>query len=182
MGEPEIIERAVYEDIWIWLNEFVTVPNEFYHGKFAPCPFAKTAVLAEAVDVVVWQKGDVCDFIREKAIELGETEALATRVMAFPPRIQFQWGISEFVEAVNVELLSNDVFLNTGITKTMMSRYPGSGKSPYFIVVANSVAAVLSGSEALQRTDYYKNWPRDQYKLVVERRERMANKFRNRKS
>jgi hypothetical protein len=130
------------------------------------------------VDVKVWMTGDVCAYIREKAIELRDTPTLSTRVMAFPPRIQWQWGISEFVERLNAELIPDNVFLNTGIAKTTKSRYPGSPpNTPYFIVVANRLDAVLSGSEALHRTDYYKDWPREQYELVVERRERMAKRF-----
>ena len=65
----------------------------------------------------------------------------------------------------------------------MKSRYPGSADNePYFIVVANRLDAVLSGAESLERTDYYKNWPREQYKLVVERRARMAQLYGQKKS
>lgn len=180
--EDASVERQVHEDIWKWIHEFVTAPNEFYHNKFAPCPYAKSAVLDGAVDVKVWEKGDVRAFIHENAVELGVRDDLATRVMAFPPRVQYQWGISDYVDTLNGELLAKDVFLNTGLTKTMMSRYPKTKPTPYFIVVANSVKAVLDGAEALKRTDYYKDWPKDQYELVVERRERLANRYRNKKS
>jgi hypothetical protein len=44
-------------------------------------------------------------------------------------------------------------------------------------VIANSLAAVLTGSESLMKTDYYKNWPADHFALVVERRARMAKQF-----
>jgi hypothetical protein len=178
MSDTTSIDSVIGEDIWAWLKEFVTVKNAFYNGKFAPCPYARSAILAAQVDVTVYLKGDVRAYIREKSIELRDTPSLSTRVMAFPPRIQFQWGISEFVETLNAELIADNVFLNTGVTKTKTSRYPGPpGKDPYFIVVANRLEAVLSGAEALQRTAYYKDWPRDQYELVVERRERMARRY-----
>lgn len=178
MDNPASLENLVHEDIWKWLKEFVTVPNDFYHGKFAPCPFAKPAITAGKVDVTVWLSGDVRSYIREKSLEVRDHLNLSTRVMAFPPRIQFQWGISEYVETLNIELIPDNVFLNTGVTKTMKSRYPGtSGDTPYFIVVANRLDAVISGSETLQRTDYYKDWPREQYELVVERRERMLKLY-----
>lgn len=77
----------------------------------------------------------------------------------------------------NRELIPDNLFLNTGVTKTMLSRYPGSNGNPYFIVVANSLDAVLKGSESLQQTDYYKDWPKTHFEIVVERRERMAKRY-----
>ncbi|HRX82631.1 MAG TPA: hypothetical protein P5307_26370 [Pirellulaceae bacterium] len=178
MNNEASIEETVGQDIWAWLKEFVTVKNEFYRGKFAPCPYALSAILADQVDVKVYLRGNVRSFIRQKSIELRDSKNLSTRVMAFPPRVQWQWGISEYVESLNAELISDGIFLNTGVTKTMNSSYPdSSGNNPYFIVVANRIDAVLSGSKALQRTAYYKDWPREQYELVVERRDRMAKKY-----
>jgi hypothetical protein len=169
----------IHQDIWTWLNTFVSVKNSVYDGKFAPCPFARAAIVTDKVDVKVYAGGDVRRFIRDNAIDLRDNGELSTRVMAFPPRIQGQWGIDEFIETVNAELIKDDVFLNPGVTKTLKSRYPGSAENaPYYIVVANRLDAVLSGSEALKKTAYYKNWPRDQYQLVVERRDRLAKRYR----
>jgi hypothetical protein len=99
--------------------------------------------------------------------------------MALAPKVRFQWGINDFVEHLNAELIPTNVFLNTGIAKTTHSKYPGSNsQDPYYIVVANSLDAVLSGAEALQKTDYYKNWPAAHYELVVERRARLARQYR----
>jgi len=167
----------VAQDVWLWIREFVTVQNEFYGHKFAPCPYARAAVLAETVDVVAWRSGDFRRFIREQAIGMRDSPKLTTRVMAFPPRMQWAWGLSEYVETLNAELIADDVFLNTGVAKTSQSRYPGSAGDPYFIVVANSLGPVLKGAEALQRTDYYKDWPRAHYEIVVERRARMARRY-----
>ena len=178
MESTASIDALIHKDICAWLKAFVTVANPFYNKKFAPCPYARAAMLAERVDVAVYINGDVRSFIRQKSVELRDTAALSTRVMALPPRIQWQWGISEYVETLNAELIPDNVFLNTGVTKTMVSRYPNSPRgAPYFIVVANRLDAVLSGSEALHRTDYYKDWPREQYELVVDRRERMAKRY-----
>ena len=175
---PASIHEAVEQDIRDWINEFVTVPNEFYHFKFPPCPYARQAMVAKTVDVKAWKSGDVRAFIREKTIEMRDTPTLTTRVMTFPPSTQWQWGISDYVEGLNAELIQDNVFLNTGVAKTTKSRYPGSsGTQPYFIVVANSLGAVLSGSESLKKTDYYKDWPRAHRELVVERRARMAKKY-----
>lgn len=171
------LHDEIEQDLWTWIREFVTVPNEFYGHKFAPCPYARGAVLAKTVDVVPFRSGDFRRFIREQAIGMQTTAELTTRVMAFPPRMQFAWGLSEYVETLNAELVPDDVFLNTGVAKTTQSRYPGSGENPYFIVVANSLGPVLKGTEALQRTDYYKDWPRTHFEIVVERRARLAERY-----
>lgn len=171
------VHETVEEDVWAWIREFVTVQNEFYGFKFAPCPYARAAVLAETVDVVAWRTGDFRPFIRESALGVRDSPKLTTRVMAFPPRMQWAFGLSEYVENLNRELIPDEVFLNTGVAKTSRSRYPGSGENPYFIVVANSLGPVLKGAEALQRTDYYKDWPRGHYEIVVERRARMAERY-----
>ena len=183
MSASDSLYEQIRLDLWAWINDFVTQPNEFYHFKFPPCPFARQAVLQKTVDVQVWQSGDVQSFIRSQSIEMRDSANLTTRVMGFPPRIQFQWGINDFVENLNAELISDDVFLNTGLAKTSKSRSPGSNpKDPYFIVVANSLAAVLSGAEALKKSDYYKDWPADHFAIVVERRERMAKLYGEKKS
>jgi len=164
-------------DIWIWMREFVAVKNDFYGAKFPPCPFALRALVGQTVDVAAWTAGDVRAFIRQQATDMKALPKLTTRVMAFPPRTQFAWGISDFVESLNVELIPHNIFLNTGVAKTTASRYAGSLGKPYFIVVANSLDAVLKGAEALQQTDYYENWPPSHFQIVVERRERMAKRY-----
>lgn len=172
------LHEEIEQDMWTWIREFVTVANEFYHYKFPPCPYARGALLAESVDVAVWRSGDLRAFIRQNAIAVRDDPKLTTRVMAFPPRVQWAWGLSEYVETLNAELVPDDVFLNTGVAKSTDSRYPGTAGSPYFIVVANSLGAVLKGAESLQRTDYYKDWPRAHFEIVVERRARMAKRYR----
>jgi hypothetical protein len=178
MTAPDPIYQEIEQDLWAWINEFVTVPNEFYGFKFAPCPYARQAVLNNKVDVQVWQSGDVRAYIRDRAIDMRESPQLTTRVMAFPPKTRFLWGINDYVEELNTELVSSNIFLNTGIAKTSQSRFPGSStKDPYFIVIANSLAAVLSGAESLAKSDYYKDWPAEHYAHVVERRARFAKKY-----
>ncbi len=172
--------QVVEDDIWTWIHDFVTAPSEFYNFKFAPCPYARQAVQNKMVDVQVWQTGDVRQFIRAQAIQMREASHLTTRVMAFPPKTRFLWGLNDYVEELNVELVSTNVFLNTGVAKTTKSRFPGSAsKDPYFIVIANSLAAVLAGAESLAKSNYYENWPAAHYAHVVERRARLAKKYGN---
>lgn len=171
--------REVEQDIWTWMEEFVTEPNEFYGFKFPPCPYARSALLAKTVDVVVWESGNFQHFIQKQAEAMRDTALIGTRVMAFPPRAQEAWGISDFVETLNMRLVKDNVFLNTGVSKFMSSRYPGSQDAPYFLVVANSLDAVLKGAKALQRSQYYQDWPKSHYQIVVERRARMAERYGN---
>jgi len=178
MSVPDSIYQLVEQDIWAWIHDFVTTANEFYDYKFPPCPFARQAVLSKKVDVQVWQTGNVREFIRDNAVKMRESPSLTTLVMAFPSKTRFQWGINEYVEELNAKMISSNVFLNTGVAKTTKSKYPGSpSREPYFIVIANSLDAVMSGAEALSKTDYYKNWPAAHYALVVERRARMAKQY-----
>ena len=169
--------RLIEADICAWMREFVAVKNEFYDAKFPPCPFALRALTLETVDVAVWCSGDVRTFIRAHAIDVRGSGSLTTRVMAFPPRVQAAWGLGDFVESLNAELIPDNVFLNMGVAKTTSSRDKGSFEKPYFIVVANNLKAVLEGAETLKRTGYYANWPPSHYEIVVERRERMAKRY-----
>lgn len=164
-------------EIWVWMREFVSVRNEFYGAKFAPCPFAQRALTLQAVDVVVWGSGHVREFVGSAARAMRDQPQLSTRVMVLPPRVQDAWGFTDFVESLNAELIPHNVFLNTGVAKTTTSRYPGSAGKPYFIVVANALQAVLQGSEQLQRTAYYQDWPATQIEIVVGRRARMAARY-----
>ncbi len=170
-------QQEIEQDLWDWIHNFVVVPNAFYQHKFAPCPYARAALMEETVDVAAWQSGDARAFIREKSIEMRDTPKLTTRVMAFPPRMQWAWGISEYVETLNATLIPDNVFLNTGVAKTTVSRYAGSSGAPYFIVVANSLDAVLKGAQSLKRSAYYKDWPPEHVEIVVERRARLARRY-----
>jgi hypothetical protein len=176
MHSPRPVFDEVETDIWNWMRDFVSVKNDFYGGKFPPCPFALRALMDKTVDVAAWRVGDTRAFIRSQAESIRTLPKLTTRVIVFPPRAQFAWGISEFVESLNARLIPDNLFLNTGIAKTTVSRYDGSLGKPYFIVVVNRLDAVLKGADALKRTGYYEGWPESHYEIVVGRRERMAQR------
>ena len=176
-GVDNSLQEKVVEDLWSWIREFVAVPNEYYGGKFAPCPYAFSALAAESVAVAAWERGDARNFVIEKSKELVENSNLTTFVIALPPRFQSAFGFSDFIESLNRELIPRNVFLNTGVAKTTQSRYPGSNGQPYFIVVANSLDGVMKGASALRRTGYYKDWPPEHFELVVVRRDRLYQKY-----
>ncbi|MCJ2054460.1 hypothetical protein [Methylobacterium sp. J-070] len=172
-----LFRDEIETDIINWIREFIVVPNEFYDGKFAPCPYAQAAMSARAVDVAVWEAGDPRLFIREKASTMRQAPKIQTRVIVFPPRIQWSLGVSEYIDTLNTELIAEDLFLNTGVAKTTKSLYPGSGNKPYFIVVVNSLNAVLRGAKSLQKTNFYDKWPASHLKIVVERRANLAARY-----
>jgi hypothetical protein len=169
--------REIESDIWSWMHEFITVRNAFYDMKFAPCPFAQRAVNIGTVDVAVWGAGNVREFVHSRAATMSTAPGLTTRVITFPPRVRLAWGFSDYVDSLNAALIPDNVFLNPGVAKNTTSRYPGSAGQPYFIVVANRLDAVLRGSESLQRTDYYDQWPASHFELVVKRRARLARRY-----
>jgi hypothetical protein len=170
----------IASDIWGWIHEFITVPNAFYQGKFAPCPFARQALSGQTVDVAVWRSGGVRQFIRRHAFGMLEERKLTTRVMVLPPRPAPAFSLQKFVDDLNRNLIPENVFLNPGLAKGTRSRYPQSPHGPYSIVVANDLGAVLRGSEALHRTEYYDRWPEAQYEFVVRRRAGLAARFSRR--
>lgn len=171
------LHDEIEREVTVWIDQFIATPNEFYHGKFAPCPYARAAITAGTVDVAVWQAGDVRQFIREQATTMRQSGSTQTRVIIFPPRVQMSLGISEFVEAMNMELIADNIFLNTGVAKSTVSRYPGSGGKPYFMVVVNTLSEVLRGAKSLQKSNFYQNWPSAHYQLVVERRAALAERY-----
>ena len=180
MESATTLHDQVKCDLWRWINEFISVPNDFYKKKFAPCPYAKSAVLDGQVDVVAWESGSPRDFIRDQAMAMRDERPLTgvtTRCMGFPPRMLRAWGLVDYVDALNLELVADNVFLNAGVAKDTISRFPGSQGEPYFIVIANTLDGVLKGSEALQRTAFYKNWPAEQFRTVVERRAWFAERY-----
>ena len=118
MESATTLHDQVKCDLWRWINEFISVPNEFYKKKFAPCPYAKSAVLDGQVDVVVWESGSPRDFIRDQAMAMRDERPLTgvtTRCMGFPPRMLRAWGLVDYVDALNLELVADNVFLNAGV-------------------------------------------------------------------
>lgn len=171
------LHQEIESDLWRWVTDFVSVPNEFYGKKFAPCPYAKSALLEGQLDVVIWRSEEPRAFVLAQANEMTHRRAatgITTRLMAFPPRVQRSWGFISFLDALNLRMMGDNVFLNAGIAKTTRSRYPGSQEKPYFIVIANTLDGVLKASDTLQRTGFYSKWPAEQYRTVVERRSRLA--------
>ena len=138
MSTTVSLYEQIDQDIWKWINEFVTVPNEFYDMKFAPCPYARAAVAQGKVDVRVWESVDVRKFIREGAVDMREAPHLTTRVMTFPPKTRFLWGINDYVEELNMELVPTNVFLNTGIALNVSALMLPNGVAP----VSNSIFSI----------------------------------------
>ena len=73
-----------------------------------------------------------------------------------------------------------DYYSQYGFALNTKSQYPGLFNSgPYFIVIINKLSDVLSGHQALLNTDYYKPWANHHYDAVVNRRQKMYEKYKD---
>ena len=157
--------NEVEQNIWKWIHEYVESNNEFYHYKFPPCPYAKSARLNGLVDVVAYTKGRPYQFITSQIDDLIAYKKYSIRIMAFPLRMRWYFHLHILLNQLNRHLVPQDLYVQYGKT------------DDYFIVIVNKLSDVLDGHRALSKTDYYKNWSKDHYKAVVERRETLYKKY-----
>jgi hypothetical protein len=156
--------NEVEKNIWKWIYEYVEINNEFYDYKFPPCPYAKSARLNGLVDVVAYTKGRPYQFITSQIDNLITHKMYSIRIMAFPLRMRWYFHLHILLNRLNKSLVTQDLYVQYGKT------------DDYFIVIVNKLSDVLDGHRALSKTDYYKNWSKDHYKAVVERRETLHRK------
>jgi len=157
--------NEVEQNIWKWIYEYVEINNEFYDHKFPPCPYAKSARLNGLVDVVAYTKGRPYQFITSQIDDLIAYKMYSIRIMAFPLRMRWYFHLHILLNRLNRHLVPQDLYVQYGKT------------DDYFIVIVNKLSDVLDGHRALSKTDYYKNWSKDHYNAVVERRETLYKKY-----
>ena len=174
--------QVVEDDIWTWIHDFVTAPSEFYNFKFAPCPYARQAVQNKTGGRPgLADRATFASSYASKPLQMREASHVDDPRDGLSAEDAFSCGGSTTTSKSSTwSWFRRNVFLNTGVAKTTKSRFPGSAsKDPYFIVIANSLAAVLVGAESLAKSNYYENWPAAHYAHVVERRARLAKKYGN---
>jgi hypothetical protein len=86
--------------------------------------------------------------------------------MAFPMRMRWYFHLHFMLNRLNKELVPQDLYIQYGKT------------DQYFIVITNKLSDVLDGHKSLLKTDYYKNWSKDHYDAVVERRQKIYEKYK----
>ena len=174
------LKALIEEDIWTWIKEYVEINHEFYGYKFPPCPYARAARLKGAIDLVAYERGDVKEFIRTHLQSLLDQpdKKITQRALILPPRTQWKFGLTKFLNNLNIEIIPQNYYMQFGRAIKTQSQYPGFFNSgPYFIILINVLTEVLDGHKALLSTDYYKPWSKEHYDAVVGRRQEMYRKY-----
>jgi hypothetical protein len=172
------MKQQIEQDIWNWLTGYIEVNHKFYDYKFPPCPYAKGARLKGLVDVQAYESGKIKAFISQQSHDLAENNKYNVRMLALPPRASWHFGLEQFLNDLNEQLVPLDYYAQYGTALQTSSRYSGWFNSgPYFIVIINKLSDVLTGHQALATTDYYKPWATDHYNDVVVRRQEMYEKI-----
>ena len=172
--------KQIENDILSWIIEYIEENNEFYDYKFPPCPYARAARLQGLVDIRAYSSGDIKEFISTHTKTLIETRDVNTRILVFPPRTHWKFGLTRFIEDLNSITVPKDYYIQYGTAIQTISRYSGWFNSgPYFIVIINKLSDVIKGHKALLNTDYYKSWSEQHYTEVVTRRQQAIEKYKN---
>lgn len=174
------LTTRVEEDIWTWIKEYVEVNHAFYGNSFPPCPYAKAARLKGAIDIEVYESGNIEEFIKTNLQNLidQKDKKITQRALILPPRTKWRFGLIRFLNNLNVNIISQNYYMQFGQAIKTKSQYPGLFNSgPYFIILINVLSEVLDGHKALLSTDYYKPWSKEHYNAVVGRRQEMYEKY-----
>jgi hypothetical protein len=170
--------NKIGEDILNWIVNYIEVDHKFYDYKFPPCPYARSARLKGLVDIQTYSNGSKWDFVSTHVDQLINNKQHSVCIMAFPAYSKWNVLLHCRIKQLNKKLISKDYYIQYGSAIKTQSRYPGllSGK-PYFIVIVNRLSDVLSGHQALLKTDYYHPWANYHYNDVVVRRRNMYEKY-----
>jgi hypothetical protein len=173
-----MIAQDIKTDIWNWIQNYIEVNHKFYDYKFPPCPYARAARLKGLLDIQVYESGSAVEFIQTHTQDLATNKNFTVRVLAMPPRFRWYWNIRRWVERMNHTIVGDDLYAQHGLAIKTQSQYPGLfNQGPYFIVIINRLSDIMSGHEALLKTDYYKPWASHHYQAVVERRQQTLDNY-----
>jgi hypothetical protein len=149
-----------------WIIEEIEAPHEFYDYRFPVCPFARSARLSEEVDIVVYASGGPYKFIKQQVQYLQTDKIFKIKIMAFPKRMRWYLHLHFLLDRMNCDIVGKDLYIQYG------------KNDDAFIVIVNRLSSVLDGHRSLLKTDYYKNWSKDHYDAVVERRQKIYKKYK----
>ena len=173
-----MMKQKIEQDIWDWIKGYIEVDHKFYDYKFPPCPYAKAARLKGLVDVQAYSSGNVFSFVKRQAAINAENNKHSVTVLVLPPRVNLYPWFSWFIKNLNKKLISQDYYAQFGTALKTSSQYSGLfNNGEYSIVIINKLSEILSGHQALLKTDYYKPWAPHHYEAVVNRRQQMYEKY-----
>ena len=176
------ITADIKQDITTWLVEYIEQNHKFYDYKFPPCPYARSARLKGLIDIQPYESGGMRQFIRAQTDRLINNNTHNVCIMVFPYYAKWFFHLRYVIENLNKKIINKDFYAQYGTALTTQSQYPGfmSG-GPYFIVIINRLSDVISGHNALLKTNYYTPWASHHYNDVVVRRQKMIDKYQNKK-
>jgi hypothetical protein len=173
------MKNKIEKDIWEWITNFLEVNHEFYHYKFTPCPYAKSARLKGLVNVTAYTVGSKIGFIEQQTEQFLADKQYNVQIFVFPSYLRWFFHVRWKIHQLNKKLIPNNYYAQYGWARPTKSQYPGLfNSSPYFIVIINKLSDVLSGHKSLLDTDYYSQWSKSHYNNVVERRNNMVKKYK----
>ena len=174
------VEERVRNDIQHWILNFVEAPNLHYGAKFPVCPYARQARLSGESSVKVYKSGSVKQFIKKGADELYCNPEHKVSLIVFPPRVKYYPGIHRYIYNLDKQLVSRDLYALGGLAVGTESCYPGwFNRGEYFVVGINTLSNVLPAVESLRSAGYYQNWSQEHFRSVVERRQKLYEKYGN---
>jgi SAM-dependent methyltransferase len=168
--------KLVTDDLYNWIVNYVEKPHSFYKFKFPPCPFAKKIRIANDMIIKAYNKGSLIDFVNYN-IELLLQSKKTVLVMFAPKKFDTLYN-RYLLKNLNKKLVPKDRYLQVGEIN-VESRYDNKGEG-YFAILLNRLSIVRDGHKFLKEsTDFYKDWTKDHYKIVVEDRENLYKKYSN---
>ena len=173
------LKHDIEQDITAWLVEYIEKNHKFYNYKFPPCPYAKSARLANQIDICPYQSGSMSTFVRDCVDQLINNSDRTVSIVVFPYYARWNYYLKYVIDNLNKKIVNRDFYAQYGIALTTQNRFSGPWQGyPYFIVIINKLSDVLDGHRALLKTDYYTPWAKHHYDAVVNRRQQKIDKYK----
>lgn len=152
------------EELQNWIEEFVSVYNE--NLKQIPCPFAKKAIIDKTVRYVPSSKSTIAGKLELYANLWNDTYEVA--IFYIMDDITPE-ELSTVVENFNDKFMPRDFVVledHPDDPEIMNGVSMNFGKAP--LVLLQRLSKINWASEQLHKRGYYKSWPEENYKDVVE--------------
>ena len=179
--------RKIKEDVKLWSKHFLEVSNK-HLGGFPACPFAKKAWLDNKVQVEIkiknyHYKKELNELIYK--LDFNEKEIL---IFCDPYYSYTPNKLHEITEYYNDKYNKLDMYFmsfhphNPATSQDQAFLVEPEGKIPevesdlkYSMMLVQKFSQLEEASDKLKRLGYYKKWPNEYYKDVVETRRNRYN-------
>ena len=179
--------RKIKEDVKLWSKHFLEVSNK-HLGGFPACPFAKKAWLDNKVEVEIkiknyHYKKELNELIYK--LDFNEKEIL---IFCDPYYSYTPNKLHEITETYNDKYNKINMYFmsfhphNPATSQDQAFLVEPEGKVPevesdlkYSMMLVQKFSQLEEASDKLKRLGYYKKWPNEYYKDVVETRRNRYN-------